>query len=1396
MAQSSKFESVSFPVSKLGCLLLHSNDTDSVTEFNPFWMMQVNLRVRLNVSKLMPVENDEADNNVLLRMVNCSNLANSPIAGLYYGVFTSFAECMEGDVPPTYLKAVYGYNDKSNLKAVPADIPTLKKGLAWMRGQEDPSDGSLSAKELVASFLSLLQNSLVPNASVESLTEFIKSRSWDEKHLWGGTMEEFWTMVERTQDEREKWRILRLFINSNMAWQTRLVFFPVDSLHRTATSDMAFNGLVLPGSDIKLRERVSTFVRDLVPVNAKNSKLSLKQENGPTVPIDSDISLWYNVPTDTGPSYLMEMQHFSSEFQANQAKLTPHTVIDLLRTILTYFKRSVIDQELSYLYYPGETTKGIEATLCGVKRDEEQSTKPSFRDILIRDHLCDLDSWKDLSERIESINKKQWDWKDELELSTVYIYVWLEKFTKVAYDTLKLLLSEFPQFSKVDTEAKLGLISEMSLEEFRGMFRHHQGKNYPRARSLDSFRLDADQPTKEPAILNIFSKNRSKPDPINSDPYKKPLRVSTGTLPTYFPPAMLDFVWLLLYAHLSPSSFESISLLTEQPITKQAEVSSDQAKVAARKYLRCVILTISISHTASAKYWQGGYFPRDRTGTKTLLANKMSKVTQMIFLMMSAISHTCPFFRKIGISPNEPDITVPISEWMEGNDLPGFVRPARDAVLMYTFFFSFQIYLQLRSHMEGKEEFKKDCCDVIDITLRDITGLSSITSNGTTRDDLWLGNHTLGQSKTLSMSPDPVKLKELSERKGHLLQVLGNQLGARDEGIKPIHPSECPVTHRISQFFSWRLHLHSFSEELKNFIHPSRVEPTSYGTSPGPEVVEVTHAGAAAEESEGGVSTAPRPEVAQVSHVGATVAEESEGGGETLSVSDNLIEEILNPNKDHLLDNVGFSEGEDGSTVVKDISHVNSRGEDSDQNEDATDGIPPGKEFSHEVNDEEAPEVQVDTEAQIVDHVMNEGPQTKAKRKGAGKGRKPSKKRRKVGEEGVGQGEEAGVEDAAEHEEVQEKPTTGRKKNRRLTLQNVSESLTKIAPPSIVDLSGGSDAEKAIEQQVGQMDEETKNRCLVLFFKFWIDHWKKHNKVSSRKMKNPYVDDEAFCVDQDVSSDEESEDDEDSIASMIDDSVSPQAYDPAHRLAFQSDQESDNEGDETEGEEKRPERLQVFHRGGQQVLAPSTSPGKTAPQVAQLGGKQLAFNNRRHGNEVESDDSEDEENRSAQASSHSDEQVPAPSISPGKRASQPVQLGGKQLAIGQRSGNEDDSDEEGSSDNDSDMDENPFMQAGEGKSIETWENEHDSGEVAVGDGHVDHYKSIESSWNESDSGEVAGFENNHVEEPHVPVNDVPDLGDFLPILYLDQTDPGVEPPDSEPTRKSRKRKTTAYRKKK
>ena len=56
-----------------------------------------------------------------------------------------------------------------------------------------------------------------------------------------------------------------------------------------------------------------------------------------------------------------------------------------------------------------------------------------------------------------------------------------------------------------------------------------------------------------------------------------------------------------------------------------------------------------------------------------------------------------------------------------------------------------------------------------------------------------------------------------------------------------------------------------------------------------------------------------------------------------------------------------------------------------------------------------------------------------------------------------------------------------------------------------------------------------------------------------------------------------------------------------------------------------------------------------------------------------------------------------------------------------------------------------------------------------------------------------GFQRNHVEEDHGLIDYTIDLDSYLPVA---QTENVEEPPDSEPTRKSRKRKTTGYRKKK
>ena len=87
-----------------------------------------------------------------------------------------------------------------------------------------------------------------------------------------------------------------------------------------------------------------------------------------------------------------------------------------------------------------------------------------------------------------------------------------------------------------------------------------------------------------------------------------------------------------------------------------------------------------------------------------------------------------------------------------------------------------------------------------------------------------------------------------------------------------------------------------------------------------------------------------------------------------------------------------------------------------------------------------------------------------------------------------------------------------------LSEDNVSKSLAKIAPPSLVDLYGDSDEEELIKRNVDEMDEDSKNQCLMLFFKFWREKWRKQQK--SIQIRNAFFHDEAGCDDSNVSSDE------------------------------------------------------------------------------------------------------------------------------------------------------------------------------------------------------------------------------------------------------------------------------------
>ena len=81
--------------------------------------------------------------------------------------------------------------------------------------------------------------------------------------------------------------------------------------------------------------------------------------------------------------------------------------------------------------------------------------------------------------------------------------------------------------------------------------------------------------------------------------------------------------------------------------------------------------------------------------------------------------------------------------------------------------------------------------------------------------DKWLGNYTLGGYHTLSMSPDPEKLEQLSNQKGHLLEVLRDDKYFQAEPVKQTVVQDRPITHRISQVASWRLCYSSFFDYLE-----------------------------------------------------------------------------------------------------------------------------------------------------------------------------------------------------------------------------------------------------------------------------------------------------------------------------------------------------------------------------------------------------------------------------------------------------------------------------------------------------------------------------------------------------------------------------------------------------
>ena len=73
-------------------------------------------------------------------------------------------------------------------------------------------------------------------------------------------------------------------------------------------------------------------------------------------------------------------------------------------------------KKMKYLYYPGDSSQGIDAVLCMTENLEE-----AFRNVLVNDKLCEDndEGWAHMLVRIRGYNTngQEWNWKDPIPLS-------------------------------------------------------------------------------------------------------------------------------------------------------------------------------------------------------------------------------------------------------------------------------------------------------------------------------------------------------------------------------------------------------------------------------------------------------------------------------------------------------------------------------------------------------------------------------------------------------------------------------------------------------------------------------------------------------------------------------------------------------------------------------------------------------------------------------------------------------------------------------------------------------------------------------------------------------------------------------------------------------------------
>ena len=822
--------SFSMHASKIACMLLHCNrssrsgleddfrsvpgesepplslpvtQTEKEEIFNPFFTLNVNARGELEVQRLLRHCTEKEKQNNMAYQLCQADIECNPLRGEFSACVVSFQENVDRNVTlnaPSALSPVHGevrmggqeVDAIPELYAVPVVSEIVKRALTWLSGADievsDVQNGLLMFKDALWN--------LFTNGTLEELLSFIARREWDVHHLWGGDSKEaFLSTIEDIQDDLQKWRQCRRFITFNMAWQTKLMLLPVDSLHRCVVSSSILNGIPPPGGANK---ELTKIVRDFWHMMIPGPLLCIEGKEGKHVDFETVIILQCFLPTEITQQFCSQMQNVSAKKQTSLSLQSEHTMCNMLNVFLQDMP------EGKYLYDTGpERNRGVERILRGLHHEKGGTTREAFKEVLVSDNLCSEDVADQYADKIMTENKGTWP--SNAKLADYYIGIWLNDFTTSLHKALVKFVKASRSVAGIDEAVNLPLVMNMSLVHFQRMFKTHTKNKYKDDDNMSSFRLDPDQPPKIPTLLAKFGTSGFLDllglgsESNTGQPYQKPCSDladqndgDNRCCPkNHFPSHYCEFSWIVMFAMLSQETEEAI---------KKYLSSNIEGKETARMHCRCLVLVISSAVQSSGNYWYPGFFTREIRGAESL--HKMGCKSQMLYLLNSAIIHSCEGFAAMRqVPPLKMTEDRGLTEFT--SDKFGLKKVLEDQVVLSVLTFLAQNYMD---YLACEKTFR-DICTKSKNSNRDNAGFKSwlqprlnasvqcdCGSNKFTvinnQEERWLGDLSIGGEKSHGMTPDRLNLNDgtCSLRFAALVQVIGN---GGDTGR---------VTHRFLQF--------------------------------------------------------------------------------------------------------------------------------------------------------------------------------------------------------------------------------------------------------------------------------------------------------------------------------------------------------------------------------------------------------------------------------------------------------------------------------------------------------------------------------------------------------------------------------------------------------------------